>query len=244
MLVEDEPRALSRYEHYLQEYKGDFEIVAEAMTYQDAEAKFPEAKPDAIFTDIIIPGGNGLQFLEHVRSQGWAGLFVVISGYDNFCYAQKAIKLGAFDYLLKPIFKNDFFAMLDNVKNRLAGIRIVDDAYYKDTYPLFLRKAMQYVEHNYRRTVLLTDVAEASGVSPAYLSATFTKLVGITFVDYVKYYRIAVAAAFLEKNPCDVSLDDLAEKVGFCDASYLTHCFKEIRGITPRKYQSEMRGSS
>lgn len=238
MLIEDEPQSLTRYENYIDSYNGNFEIVIEASNYKEAIDKFTLNKVDAIFTDIVIPGGTGLQFIEAIKELGYKGVVVVISGYDNFTYAQKAIKLGASDYLLKPIFKSDYFSMLDKILNRVEGRSIIENKFYNEKLPQHVRKAMKYVERNYEREIVLSEVAQVACVSSTYLSSSFTKTINKTFVEFVKYYRIEVAATLLEN--VDLTLDEIAEEVGFCDNSYLNRCFKKIKGVSPGKYRTEL----
>jgi len=239
MIVEDEQGALNRYKQYLQQYQGGFTVVAFAMNYQEALDQFIKTQPDLIFTDVVIPGGSGLQFIEKIRSLGYTGLVVVVSGYDNFLYAQKAVKLGAFDYLLKPIFRKDYFAMLDKVKSTISGSSIVKNDFYSEKFPSYIQKAMKIVERNYESDITLDKVAEEAGVSSAYLSMSFSKYVHMTFINFVRYYRVKVSCLLLQDM--NLTLSDVAEKVGFCDASYLTRCFKKIKGITPGKYRCNFR---
>lgn len=237
MLIEDEPQSLIRYKNYIASYNGNFKVSVEASTYNQALEKFNKKEIDAIFTDIVIPGGSGLQFIETIRDLGFAGVVVVVSGYDNFTYAQKAIKLGASDYLLKPIFKSDYFAMLDKIINRVEGRNIIENKFYNEKLPQHVRKAMKYVERNYEKEIILSDVAQVACVSSAYLSSSFTKTLNITFVEFVKYYRVEVASNLLDN--VDLTLEQIAEEVGFCDNSYLNRCFKKIKGISPGKYRTE-----
>lgn len=239
LIVDDEERSLVRYKNYIEEYQGGMTIAATAMNYQEAVNAFDNNRIDCIFTDIVIPGGDGLQFIEYVRGKNWQGPFVVISGYDKFSYAQRAIKLGVTDYLLKPIFKNEYFKMLDKIRLSMGETSPVENKYRDPSLPVFITKAMDYVEHNYDGEIQLSDVASRAGVSTAHLSSSFTKYLGISFVDFVRYYRIQVVISLLQSSPVNCSLNDIAEKTGFCDASYLNHCFKKQMGITPRKYQLE-----
>ncbi|MBK5201933.1 MAG: AraC family transcriptional regulator, partial [Spirochaetaceae bacterium] len=213
-------------------------IDSVATSYQEAINKYNINEPDVIFSDIVIPGGSGIEFIEYIKNLNYKGLVVVVSGYDNFSYAQKALKLGCFDYLLKPIFRNDYFFMLDKVKNSIKGSSIVKNEYYSEQLPAYIKKAMEIVERNYDRDIILDDIAYSSGVSAAYLSSSFSKYVNMTFIDFVKYYRVAVACLFL-KN-VNLTLAEIAEKVGFCDASYLTRCFKQIKGVAPGKYRKQL----
>lgn len=238
MLVEDEPSAVRRYTNYLQEYKGNFELVAVSSSFDDAVDQFRRQKPDVIFSDIVIPGGSGLEFLQQIREEGYGGKIVVVSGYDNFSYAQKAIRLGAYDYLLKPIFKSDYFAMLDKVSCSCTERSIVENEYYSEKLPSHIRKAMKYIERNYDHDILLPEVARYAGVSPSYLSTSFGKTIDMKFIDFVQYYRVKVAMTYLQN--VDLTLEDIAEKVGFCDAAYLHHCFKKVTGLSPGKYRARL----
>ena len=237
LIVEDEARALQRYRNYIESYQGGFEIVAEARTFEEAIKAFHETSPDAIFMDIVIPGGDGIELFEAVRKVGWNGVSVIVSGYDKFQYAQKALQLGAADYLLKPIFRNDYYRMLDKVRLLLGALESIENQYFNSSLPMHIQKAMEYVTHNYDSELKQQEIAQLVGCSPSYLSSSFTKYVGISFVDFVKYYRIQVAISILEKSSVDCSLEEVAERSGFCDASYFSHCFRKVIGVSPRRYQ-------
>ena len=60
-------------------------------------------KPDILLTDIRMPQSNGLEMLEAVRDEVSECKVIVITGYEEFQYAVKAVKLSVFDYLLKPV---------------------------------------------------------------------------------------------------------------------------------------------
>ncbi|MGB8452188.1 MAG: response regulator [Anaerocolumna sp.] len=59
--------------------------------------------PNIVITDIRMPGCDGLTLIEKTREKNLPVFFIIISGYDDFAYAQRAIKFGVTSYLLKPI---------------------------------------------------------------------------------------------------------------------------------------------
>ncbi len=81
-----------------------FEIV-EADGSAVAEKLLNEQEFDIVFTDIRMPGMDGLTLIDIWRTRLSQTQWVVLSGYDDFSYAQKAITLGVMDYLLKPVSK-------------------------------------------------------------------------------------------------------------------------------------------
>ena len=80
---------------------GEF-LIDEARNGHEALRLGTENHYDAIFLDIKMPGLSGLQVAEAFRGAGILAPIVIISAFDTFEYAQKAIRLGVYEYLLKP----------------------------------------------------------------------------------------------------------------------------------------------
>lgn len=75
--------------------------------------------PDVLITDIRMPGIDGLSLLERIREAHLPIHTIIISGYGSFEYAQRAIKYGVSDYLLKPVLPEDCLGTLDGVARLL-----------------------------------------------------------------------------------------------------------------------------
>ena len=82
------------------------EIVGEAEDGEQGLAMALELEPDLLLMDIRMPFLDGLELLEEIAARHLDCGVIVLSGYDEFEYAQRAIKYGVLDYLLKPIDKN------------------------------------------------------------------------------------------------------------------------------------------
>ena len=80
-----------------------FEDVYEAEDGQEAYVLALQVKPRLIITDIRMPNMNGLELISKLKLELPNCLIVIISGHDDFTYAQKAISLGVSDYILKPV---------------------------------------------------------------------------------------------------------------------------------------------
>jgi two-component system response regulator YesN len=80
-------------------------------------------KPDLIFVDINMPKMDGLALIEKLNELDGEFLVIVITGYNDFEYAQKALRLGVFDYFLKPIMEDPFYETLGKAKITLEENR-------------------------------------------------------------------------------------------------------------------------
>jgi len=95
------------------------ELVGTASDGEEALLLAQKTKPDICLVDIMMPVVNGLDFIERMRKIQKDVLFIIITGYDEFEYAQKAIKLKIFDYLLKPIDEDELENVLKNAIEKI-----------------------------------------------------------------------------------------------------------------------------
>lgn len=103
VIVDDEPILL---QGLLQTYhweKMGFEVVGTAQSGEQAIEVIKEHRPDVVLTDIRMKKITGLMVIEEIKKSGIDSLFIVLSAYRDFNYAQQACDLGAFAYLLKPL---------------------------------------------------------------------------------------------------------------------------------------------
>ena len=112
-LVEDEVVMREGIKKRIDWAAENIDFVGEASDGELALPKILELKPDIVITDIKMPFMDGLKLSEHIRSELPSTKIIILSGYDEFSYAQEAIKLGVTEYLLKPITPA---ALLESVK--------------------------------------------------------------------------------------------------------------------------------
>ncbi|WFR57297.1 helix-turn-helix domain-containing protein [Anaerocolumna sp. AGMB13025] len=105
LLVEDEPPILRELEHYIKKFGEPYHIIATAADGQKAMELIDkyQTKIDYLLTDIQIPMVNGLELVEYVKSRYPSIICSILSGYNDFSYVQKALRLKILDYILKPI---------------------------------------------------------------------------------------------------------------------------------------------
>lgn len=250
-IVDDEPASLGRYTGYVEEYGSPFNVVASCHCAQEAFDRAAKTLPDLVLTDIRMPGEDGLSLLSRLRDSGWKGQAVVVSGYDDFGYAQQAIRLGVLDFLLKPVFPEDMAQLLD----RLAGILGGGSARARSAQageggpvldreggwlPEPVRKAMAFLDLRYDSHFAIEEVARAACVSPAWLSARFKRSVGMSVMEYARVKRAERARELLAGS--DAPLKEIADLLAFPDLPTFSKLFRKVVGTSPGAYRKASRG--
>ena len=94
-----------------------FEICGEAKNGRDALEKVAAIKPEIIIVDINMPIMDGLEFVQHLRETNNDIKIIILTGHSEFNYARQAVKLGVFNYLLKPVDEEELKKTLLDLRN-------------------------------------------------------------------------------------------------------------------------------
>ena len=95
-----------------------------------------------------------------------------------------------------------------------------------------------YIEKNYSK-ITLEQMAQHFGFNPNYLSDYLKNETGLSFIKLVQLQRVNAAAKYLTYTK--VSIEKIATRVGYENASYFYKIFKQYFGISPAKYRSNTR---
>lgn len=103
----------------------DLQVCGEAAAEEEALASIEQNAPDLVLVDISLKGGSGIELLKKIKSQHPSVKTLVISGFDESLYAERALRAGALGYLNKQE-SND--KLLEAIHTVLAGQRFVSAA--------------------------------------------------------------------------------------------------------------------
>lgn len=96
-----------------------FQVVGDAENGQDALEKIEQLEPDVVMTDIRMPYMDGLTLTSWIRQKYPSVKVLIFSGFDDFEYAQQAIKLNVTEYILKPVNVEELTQILNRVRENL-----------------------------------------------------------------------------------------------------------------------------
>ncbi|AOY76073.1 response regulator [Clostridium formicaceticum] len=124
MIIEDEAIERKALKFLIDKYyKNKICVCGEASNGSQAIEKAVALHPDIIIADIRMPGTNGLEACQLIKKRLPHTEIVVLTAYDDFPYAKKAIHIGVHDYLLKPVSDEEFCNAMDKVLEKINNLK-------------------------------------------------------------------------------------------------------------------------
>lgn len=117
MIVDDEAIVRQGIKSSIQWNEHGFELIGDYVNGRDALEAIEIQKPDLVLSDIYMPFMDGLELTRQIQIHYPYIKVIILTGYDNFDYVQQALRLKAFDFIIKPITANELRILLDKVKS-------------------------------------------------------------------------------------------------------------------------------
>lgn len=246
LIVEDEILELEFLRSLAEEVLLEEDRLLTSQTGTQAVELAKQYEPNIIMMDILIPEMDGLAAIEEIRTFLPNACIAILSAYSDFSYAQKAINLNVFKYLLKPIkptvFKDVLQEMLYNTNECNSQIEedlTVENTNPKDRPECFINKSVEYIKENFRKKLTLEEVASRAFMNPKYFSRVFKDKVGTSFSCYVNNLKIQHACRLLETT--NYPAYRISMECGFSDPSYFSRVFNNKMDMTPMTYRKYSR---
>lgn len=243
LIVDDEVFERKVIRFMLKKNFINIEIVADAANGEDAILLAKKYKPQIVIMDIKMPIKNGLEAQQSIIQFNQNVKTIILTAFDNFNFAQNAIKLGVVDYILKPIRPDE----LSKSINRAISLLTKKKTFYQNSKDLSfdkdpIHKAIQYIKKNFNKNLSLELVSEVIHLNPQYFSRYFKNNTGINFTEYVSKIRIKEGKNLLTST--DRTISRISIDVGYLDPAYFTKVFMKYEGISPHKYRIMKRKNS
>lgn len=216
------------------------ELPVSVMNGREGLKTMRELRPEIVFVDMKMPVMDGVEFLNQAGKEFPHTKFIVVSGFDDFSYAQVAIKNGAIDYLLKPIVEDDLDISLQkavtllNKENNIVPEKTSSDANLPPLEVIYAIK--NYIDKNYTTDISIAMFSEKYFFSKEYLSKFFKKEFGFGIYEYVLKLRMERARELLS-DP-SLQIKDIAERLGYSNNNYFSKAFKSYYHASPTDFRS------
>lgn len=237
-IADDEVWIILGLKKLLEKLEIETKVVGTANNGLTAKEEISLLKPDVVFADIRMPGLSGLELLSAIPEVSPDSKLVIISGYAEFSYAQEAVQHHAYDYLLKPIKEEELTRVMTSIMNdRAAGS---GEVVKPQAYDRLIDNVLNEIREHYMEDISLTSLSTKYNISMGHLSKMIKEHLQVNFSDYIATLRIQKAKELLRDE--SLSIQEIAEIVGYNDYFYFTKVFKKVEGISPSKYRKSIVG--
>lgn len=233
LVVEDERLFRESLVHRLKKYPN-INVVGVCENGIEALQLIETLQPNVVFTDIRMPGIDGLHLIEQLRKQNAEIIIVLLTAYTDFHLVKRALQLGVTDYLVKPLKNEELKQILLHVhkllEQRKAERAVSDDHTEKND---IIATVKAWV-NNHLRDATLESISEFACMNPSAFSRKFHSKTNMSFITYLTQQRIEKAEKLL-LNPL-YKISKIAEDIGYSD-SHFSQVFKRHKGFTPQEFR-------
>ncbi|MDE6974783.1 MAG: response regulator [Lachnospiraceae bacterium] len=231
LIVDDEKLVREGIKHILDWEKLGFSICGEAADGEEAFEKIELYKPDLVLLDIRMPGMLGTEIIERARKSGYDGEIVILSGYSEFSYAQKALQNGVSNYITKPIDDKRLENCIISLKKKIEGKNE-----RKVSHEQYLKKVKKMVLYD-----LLQGEKESHVLNYGELGLQATVFQVIMYENYTPYTKVNDFSEILMiSNQNNQSLEQLVvqqKDVILLKGEYALGCFDRWAKRYEKGYQ-------
>ncbi|MFC5987688.1 response regulator [Marinicrinis lubricantis] len=236
LLVEDERWVRIALKKTLEKVNLPIQVVGELSHGLEAIDWLKTNQADLVITDIRMPFMDGINLLEMLQEHSSHPDVMIISGYDDFSYAQRAVRLNAVDYLLKPVEAGELKSSLQKWLDRRGAFSMKEgEAVRGELSPV--GQILSYIESAGDVHMSLAEAAERVHLNPSYFCKLFKQTTGMNYKEYVAGLRMKEAERLLDTTSLRVC--EIAERLGYRDQAYFSNQFKKRTGMNPTEYRKK-----
>lgn len=251
LIIEDEDLIREGLKYMMDWAELECIVVDEASNGVEGLDKIADIEPDIVLLDVNMPLKNGIEMLETCNDQ-YIFSTIIISGYDEFEYAKRAMEFGVTEYLLKPVDHNELKKAVDKAKTAIdrkkeyhimqesittpQDINVLNLEAWKSTNSKseHVKEMVAYIQENYDEKISIHDLVYQLGRSTTYLNKKFKDKTSFTFNEFLNRYRIQQSIERIKIGNEKISM--IALDVGFSNYRYFIKVFKHHTGMLPSDF--------
>jgi two-component system response regulator YesN len=240
LIVDDEEMSRESLATYFPWEEYGFHISGQAADGKEALEFLEGHAVHVVLTDISMPVMNGIELAEELQKKPDHPCIVFLSAYDDFHYAQDAIRYGVRFYILKPSGFQEIRETFTRIRQELDKKYHVSDLLpdLKDEDAV-IEKVKEYIAKEYR-TGTLTELSGKLFRNPSYLSQLIKLKTGKNFSDLLLEARMEQACIFLQDPECKIY--NISSMVGYVNPNNFTRAFRNYFGQSPKEYRFSHKG--
>ena len=241
LLIDDENIIVEGLRRVVRWADYNCQVVGTACDAEEGTKLIRALHPHILFTDIRMPGRDGLAMVAALRSEYPDMQVAILTGYRDFTYAQEAIRLGVTRFLLKPSKMEEIKEALTVMTERLDRQPAIqeEEEQSQSASSFIVNQALSFMEKNYSQKLTLQAVADCCYVSQWHLSKLLNRYAEKSFYDILNAIRIQKAKELLADPK--LKIGEIGEMVGYADTAHFARTFKKLEGMSANEYRNTIR---
>ena len=244
LIADDEPIERTIIERMIKKNFPENVEIVKAINGREAVKLYTEKQCQIALLDIEMPGVNGLDAADAIRSADKDAIIIFITAFDEFDYAKRAIHVHALEYLLKPVSEEELTTNLEEAiylsqktekKKPVLKADLQENHHENIKMNAVAENIRDFIAKHYKEDISLQDVAGSMNYSDAYFCKIFKQCFDKSFLVYLTEYRVEKAKVLLADM--SINIKDVSAEVGYRDSNYFARVFKRSEGITPTEYR-------
>ena len=236
--------------HYMREVLQDTYHVLECESAEVALDVLKSVDPDLILSDIVMPGMNGIDFCDKVKTSNKSYIPVILlTGTSSADIKLKGIECGADDYITKPFEKKLLLARIKSILKGRASLKKYffneitfqnNNESISEEYSKFLKKSIAIIERHLQDESFNVGVfVNEMEMSHSNVFRKVKSISGLSISEFIRHIRLKKAAELMIQS--DVQIKQVAFMVGLNDVKYFRKEFVKLFGLTPSDYIKKYR---
>lgn len=224
------------------EHPWEYEVFL-AQSVAEAQKIYYREEPDFVITDINMPGGSGLILVSEIHKENPGCALLVLSAYDDFEYVRNAFKMGAWDYILKPVAFSELEKCVGKLAHKMMAERndcsLEGNADAEEGNSVFrMEDTVAYMREHVGEKLSASEMARKMAVSYSSFGKLFREYTGMSFSAWLLETRMECAKNYLENSR--MKIKQVASKVGYREnPQHFSRDFTRQVGMSPKEYRAK-----
>lgn len=234
VIVEDELLIRKWLTSYIENQRNDFSVVGTASNGKLGAEIIEYERPDIVLTDISMPVMDAFDMFNHTQHLSY--LKIILSAYNDFDNAKRAMHFQVFDFLAKPINVDELNDVLNRsvdflFENQKQTINQIISIPAAGTYSETIESSIYWIKQHINDSIRVPDIANAVAVSESHLYKIFKEETQMTINEFIGKLKVNKAIELIYQNP-SMKIYELADLLGYTDEKYFSKLFKKHSNVS------------
>jgi YesN/AraC family two-component response regulator len=237
-IVDDENLVIKDLINSIPWLENGFEVIGFNTNPKTAIEEIIDKNPDAVFSDLKMPGCDGIELIRLLKENGTEAEFIMLSAYGEFEASCEFFRMDGLDYILKPLNQDNAGFVLEKLSRKLASKNNkTPSVQFVPSQSKSFDDIVKYVVENFDKKHSLNALSNRFNMHPTYICDLFSKHYQSTLTLFVTNLRMREASRLILKT--DTPLKEISSFCGYTNYHHFCKVFKAHFSKSPTEYRED-----